>query len=224
MQLALLEMNEEDMVESDVIWEEKRFVTAVKQSLLTIGLPALRPLVELNRDLRYWRLFPSRAAREAESEEELAKLYEESEVHTCANEEVKDAILSILIKVSSVEGSEAESTSIIADNISLASTDLSDLALIRINLAGVDLNNADLQFARLTWSDFTNADFRNARLDYAIIYGANFKGARFEGASLNNISSFEKAIVEGANFTSATIDSDNLTNYLRENGALSVPD
>lgn len=226
MKLALLEMNEEEMVESDNIWIEKRFVTAVKQSLITIGLPALRPLVELNRDLRFadLRILGSRAGREAESEEEQQKLWEEISVDTCANDEVKDAIQSILIKVSSVKGSEVESTSIIANSVSLANIDLSYLALMRINLAEVDLTNADLRYARLTWTNFTNADLRNAILDDAIIYGANFEGADLTGARLNNISDFDLARVEKADFSSAIIDSDNLKDYLRQNGALNVPD
>jgi len=157
--------------------------------------------------------------------EEQDKLWAEVIVDTCVNNEVKDAIRSILIRVSSVKGgSEAESTSIIADNVSLTNIDLSYLALMRINLAGVDLTNANLEHARLTWSDFTNADLRNAILDGAIIYGANFEGANLTDASLGNITDFDFVRVKEADFYSTINVSDDLKEHLIENGALNIPD
>ena len=224
MRLVEMEMSAK---EGDDIEEEKRFVTALKQSLFTIGLPALGPLVELNRELRYleWYVQGSRAVHEAESEAERTKIYEGAKVHLVTNDEIKDLIRSILNKVSGVEGSETDSASPIAQHkISLANIDLSYLVLWRINLAGVDLTNADLRLSQLTSSDFTNADLRNAILDKAVISGANFEGANLEGARLNGITWFEEARVEGANFSSTIIDSDALKEYLRQNGALNVPD
>lgn len=225
MELASLEISGEEGVRSDRIREEKRFINAVKQSLLTIGLPALSPLVELNRELKFtaWHLPRSRAAHDAETEEEQVDLQKEIDAHTRANDEVKDVIRSLLIKVSSVEGSEAQSVSPIAQQkISLAEIDLSYTVLIRINLAGVDLTNADLRDTRIAGVDFRNADLKGALLDDAGLGETNFEGADFEGASLVGAFNYDQAKFKGANFSSAKIDNA-LKDYLRKNGALNVP-
>ncbi len=50
--LALLELTTKETVNTESIQQERLFINALKQSLLTIGLPSLEQLIELNRELR----------------------------------------------------------------------------------------------------------------------------------------------------------------------------
>jgi len=216
--------NEED------IQNEQQFLDSLKQSLLTIGIPSLGPLVDLNRDLRNsskrFAAFKSREGNgklENLCKEDKTDFFKKIKEIMRTNDPVKDVITSLLIKATNTEGQDGTLFLLTKNRISLANTDLSYARLIRVNLAGVDLRNADLRNTSLEESNLRNADLSGALLQNSIIQEANFENAKFVGAKMNNIKYFEKVKVKGADFLNAEINNDNLRRYLKGNGALNVP-
>lgn len=217
-EMAILEQTAPTDAETPELRRERRFIIALKQALLTKGMDALKPLVELNRDLKFTRARMYRSRKVQEGEEGYK---EDVAIQTRALDEVKDAMASILVAVASLEGPDDERTSPIAEaGISLAEIDLAYMVLWRINFSGVDLSGADLSNNRLGGTSFAGAKLHGAKFDEAGMGSSDFSNADLSRASLKKVFGYQSSTFAGANVQSARIDDSKLVEHLKSQNAL----
>ncbi len=192
-ELGYKEINLKLPLDSPKIDETRRFIDALKQSLLSFGIPALRELVKVNRDLRLsekqqiqFELDQQRLVWGQLSSEDVNEIVERNYISSNrAKIEIKDLIRRLFLSISGFETIASHEISPIAqNNISLSNTDLYRMNLRRVNFGGVDLKNADLRETSLAESNLKNANLQGALLYKTSLYEANLEGANFKKATL----------------------------------------
>lgn len=209
---------------------QQQFVKALKQSLFAIGTPALKELLDVNRDLR-WAMKQAFASRvkQGETIRGLSKAQQEEArrellMLEAADREVKDVIRAILFKVTNLSvAPPGEPSPLLEDGISLSHTNLSGLRLIRLNLSGVDLSFADLRGASLEESHCVKTRFDGALLKDIIFLQGVFDGATFKDALIISPAPyFSESSFKRADFVGAKIEDRKFSEYLRSGKALNV--
>lgn len=193
--------------------ERRQFINSLKQSLFAIGAPALKDLLDLNRDLT-----PAMKHRIKE------KAAPEIGMLEATAREIRDVIRAILFKVANLSvAPPGEPSPLIKFGISLSHTNLSRVSLIRLNLSGVNLSFADLRGASLEESYCSEARFDNALLKDVLFLQGNFDRANFSRAMIISPGPyFDESSFQGADFTGARIEDIKFCKYLQRSGGLNV--
>ncbi len=175
----------------------QNFIETLRHALVTIGLPALPNVVDLNREIKFTiRHLETMRQTNLSNPYKRKELSREIAVQREANKQVKDVLRTMLFRVASRHKVEQEKSPIAGAGIDLADVDLSETSLIRLNLAEVDLRNADLGSALLY-----ECDLRGAKLGRANLMGSGLWANQFRGADLREAYLDGSELREGQDLT-----------------------
>ena len=195
--------------------KEQQFVVALEQSLIALGVPSLRYLLDLDRDYI------------AQSKQDVILGLTPSRGDITAElrfgRRLAEVIRSILFKVSNFSvAPKGTQSPLVKKNIALSYADLRQVLLSDINLSGVDFSFALLYQASFYGADLTGSRFEGAYLPEVRFTKGIFDKANFRNAIIRKPFDFQQASFHGADFAGAKINDEEFKRYLIKQKAINV--
>jgi uncharacterized protein YjbI with pentapeptide repeats len=183
---------------------------------------------QLSEYRRAGMIMPQKISEAATSREKLIKLLrfrKVSEFNALRDREGLEEIdlRGANLSMADLRGANLSVANLVEASLSRASLGMANLSMANMSMA--NLSMADLSMANLSMANLSMANLSMANLSMANLVEANLSGAVLRsGIILIKEQYYRKAKVSDANFEDALIGDRGFLEYLRENGAKSVPD